>query len=256
MIGVMLVALVPATPAVAFDPAKIFEKEKPGSGAIFRFFFSARKKGQDQEAVGALKYAADKGDHAAQWKLGRMYQTGDGVQINHGEAFAIYRGIVDDYANAQPGSADWQFTANAMVLLGDYYLNGVPESGIARNVGEARIMFTTAATYFSHPEAQYKLARMYLEGENPQGDVIQAARMLKSAAANGHVGAEALLGQLLFDGRFLRRDPVRGLYMMLNAQRRAAGNDASWITSMQEEAFALASEDERRAAIAMTQMQQ
>ena len=43
--------------------------------------------------------------------------------------------------------------------------------------------------------------------------------------------------------------------MMMNAQRRATGPDAKWISSMQEEAFALATEEERRAAIALLQEQ-
>ncbi|MEZ5800501.1 MAG: hypothetical protein R3D29_08510 [Nitratireductor sp.] len=33
----------PTGPAHAFDPAQVFAKEKPGSGAFLRFFFKARK---------------------------------------------------------------------------------------------------------------------------------------------------------------------------------------------------------------------
>jgi len=252
---VCAVVLGPITgkPALAFDPSKVFAEEKPTVRTIFKFFFSARKKGQEEDAIGALKYAADQGNHAAQWKLGRMYQTGDGVKKNPAEAFGFFKRIVENYSDARPGSADWQFTANAMVALGRYYNMGVPEAGISRDPAEALTMYTTAATYFGHPEAQFELARMYLEGDNSQGDVIQAARMLKTAADNGHVGAEALLGHLLFEGQHLRRDPARGLSMMMSAQKRATGDQYAWISQMQEEAFALATEDERRSAIAMQQ---
>ncbi|GIL00896.1 MAG: hypothetical protein BroJett030_07950 [Alphaproteobacteria bacterium] len=242
-----------AEPARAFDPEKVFEGQKPSPLALWKYFFSARKKGQEEEAIDVLRYAAEQGSHAAQWKLGRMYQTGDGVEKNAATAFSFYKQVVDSYTDARPGTPDWQFTANAMVVVGRYYRDGLPEAGIARNPVEAQVMFTTAATYFDHPDAQYELARMYLEGENSRYDGIQAARMLKAAADQGHVGAEALLGQLLYDGKYLRRDPVRGLSMMMNARRRATGADAGWISALQEEAFALASEDERRAAVALVQ---
>ncbi len=237
--------------ALAFDPAKVFADEKPSTPKIWKFFFSARQKGQEAEAVSALEYAADQGDHAAQWKLGRMYQTGDGVKKDPAAAVRFFSKIVDNFADAQPGTADWQFTGNAMVALGRYYRTGVPEAGVRKDPTEALVMLTTAATYFDHPDAQYELARMYLEGENPQGDIIQAARMLKAAADNDHAGAQALLGHLLFEGEHLRRDPVRGLSMMMAAQKRASPEDGGWISSMQEEAFALASEKERREAIIM-----
>jgi hypothetical protein len=238
-------------PAYAFDPTVAFEEKEPTSRSIFRFFFSARKAGQQEDAIGALRYAAEQGNHAAQWKLGRMYQTGDGVEKNPAEAFNFFKQVADSYTEAQPGTPDWNFTANAMVALGHYYRIGVPEIGVAPNPGEAQVLFTTAATYFGHPDAQFELARLYLEGEDNGGDGIQAARMLKLAARDGHVGAQALLGQVLFDGKYLRRDPVRGLVMMTKALRRAGPGDIGWIRPIQEEAFALASEDERRAAIAL-----
>ncbi|MCB1462348.1 MAG: sel1 repeat family protein [Nitratireductor sp.] len=242
--------------AYAFDPAKAFEGEqKPSFRKVFKFFFTARKQGNEEDAVGALKYAAEQGSHAAQWKLGRMYQTGDGVPKDPAAAFEFFKQVADGYADARPGTPDWQFTANAMVALGRYYRDGVPEAGIRSNLAEAQVMFTTAATYFDHPDAQYELARMYLEGDNQRVEVVQAARMLKSAADSGHIGAEALLGHLIYEGDYLRRDPVRGLIMMMSAERRATDADRKWISSLQEEAFALASEDERRAAIAAVQVQ-
>ena len=245
-----LLAPVMGSPAHAFDPAKVIQGEKQSLNKIFKFFFSARKEGNEEEDVGALRYAAEQGSHAAQWKLGRMYQTGDGVKKDPKAAFEFFKQVADGYFDVRPGTPDWQFTANAMVALGRYYRDGVPEAGIAPNAAEAQVMFTTAATYFDHPDAQFELARMYLQGDNSPGQVVQAARMLKSAVDAGHVGAEALLGHLLYEGQYLRREPVKGLTMMMDAERRANASDQKWIASLQEEAFALASEDERRAAMA------
>jgi uncharacterized protein len=242
-------------PVSAFDPAKVFEEKKPSSNKIFRFFFSARKNGNQEDAIGALKYAAEQGNQAAKWKLGRMYQIGDGVPKDPAAAYTFFTQIIENYGDALPGTPEWQFTSNAMVALGHYHLEGVPDADIPRDTSRAQVMFTTAATYFRNPEAQYELARMFLEGENSEVDIIQAARMLKTAATSGHSGAEALLGHMLFEGQYLRREPVRGLSMMLNAKQHASGNDLEWITRMQEEAFAAATEEERRQAIERMQKQ-
>lgn len=232
----------------AFDPEKVFEDKNPNLSKLFKFFFNARREGNEADAIDALEYAAEHGSQAAQWKLGRMYQVGDGVNKDPRAAYEFFSGIVENYGNAQPGTPEWQFTSSAMVALGHYLQVGIPEAGIERDIQRARVMYTTAATYFGNPEAKYELARLYLEGENDTVDIIQAARMLKSAASANHVGAEALLGHLLFEGQHLRREPVRGLSMMLHAQGRASGSDREWIDKLVEEAFSVASENERREA--------
>lgn len=246
-----------ASPAFALDAKQLFKEEKKAKPKddVWKKFFSFKKNGQAEEAANTLEYAAEQGDHAAQWKLGKMYETGDGVKKDRAAAVRFFSKIVEDYSNAKPGTADWQFTGNAMVTLGRYYRDGVPEAGLQKDRSEAIIMFTTAATYFDHPDAQYELARMYLQDGTGDGDAIQAARMLKLASDQGHTGAQALLGQLLFEGEHLRRDPVRGLSMIMQAQQRASGADSVWISSLQEEAFAVASEKERREAILMIQKQ-
>src|SRR5690606_3915508 len=100
---------------------------------------------------------------------------------------------------------------------------------------------------YRNPEAQYQMGKMYLEGEGAARNIRQAARWLQLAAEKGHAGAEATLGNLLFQsGRV-----VRGLAMMTAAMHHASPADAPWIRSMQEEAFALAGESDRRSAIAM-----
>ena len=78
--------------------------------------------------------------------------------------------------------------------------------------------------------------------------VRQAARWLQLAAEKGHAGAQATLGNLLFrSGK-----AVRGLAMMTAALQRAAPGDRSWIRSMQEEAFAVTDDAQRRKAIEMS----
>ncbi len=230
--------------ALAFDPSKVFEGDM-SSRKIFRFYFNARKKGQEAEAVSVLKYAADQGNPAAQWKLGRMYETGDGVERDPIAAFNIFKGITERYSGANPNSHDGQFASEAMVALGRYYHKGIPVSGLAPDPYQARVMFTTAAMVFRNPNAQFELGRMNLDKSEGLHDAKLAARMLSLSNRKGHIGAKALLGKMIFEGNYFRANPVKGLLMLSEAKLVASVRDFEWISELQEEAFALATPQQR-----------
>jgi len=113
-------------------------------------------------------------------------------------------------------------------------------------------MFSYAASYFGDPDAQFSLARMYYNGEGGDRDTLQAARWAKLAAEKGNVGAQALLGHLLFEGDGVKREPVLGL-MFLSVARDRAGPNQDWIYKMQEQAVSVATESERRTAMALAE---
>jgi TPR repeat protein len=236
--------------ARALDP-QLIEKEKPAIQKQIEKVFAPLKsnKQEAKNPIDELRYAAEKGDQTAKWRLGRMYQLGQGVDRDPAQAYKLFKEIVDNYTDARPGSLEWQLTANAMVALGYYYRDGVAEADVKPDPSEARIMFTTAAHYFGHPQAQFELARIYLAQADAGDNGILAARMLKSSADHGYVGAQALLGRMLLEGKSVRKNPVRGLAMIMGAAEHAPAADADWINEIQEEAFANASEDERRAAV-------
>jgi TPR repeat protein len=93
---------------------------------------------------------------------------------------------------------------------------------------------------------------MYYEGLGGDRDPLQAARWAKLAADKGNVGAQALLGHLLFEGEGVPREPVRGL-MFLSVARDRADPSQTWIFDMQEQAVAIATESERRTAMALAE---
>jgi TPR repeat protein len=93
---------------------------------------------------------------------------------------------------------------------------------------------------------------MYYEGEGGDRDTLQAARWAKLAADKGNVGAQALLGHLLFEGDGIKREPVVGL-MFLTIARDRASPSQQWILDMQEEALSVATESERRTAVALAE---
>lgn len=223
------------------------EAGKRSPWAVFRFGYSAYQNGNKDEAVEAYRYAAENGQIGARWKLARMYSQGDGVPRDHYEAFRFYHKIVQQ--EVEPGSPDESYVADALVALGDYLREGIPDSPIVANPAAAQEYYMRAAATYRHPQAQFQIGRMYLSGEGMRKNVQQAARWLQLAAEKGHAGAEATLGHLLFEkGRI-----VRGLAMMTAAMHRAPESDLDWISRMQEEAFALAPEADRRTAIALAE---
>ncbi len=248
--GILLLA---GNSAQAFDPAKVFAGDV-SSREVFRFYFDARKNGKEAEAVSVLKYAADQGNPAAQWKLGNMYEYGDGVERDALAAFNIYKGITERHSAANPNSPDGQFASDAMVALGRYYHQGIRSSsdagrGIAPDLYQARVMFTTAAMVFRNASAQFELARMNLEGNDGMRDPKLAMRMLTLSSRKGHNGAKALLGFSLVQGDHIRANPVKGLVMLGEAKNVAAPNDFDWISDLHEEAFAVATPEQRKEAI-------
>lgn len=244
-------AMLAAVPAHAFDD--IFDdkgglKPKSNPWAVFQFGFSAYKSGHKTQAAEAYRYAAENGQIGATWKLARMYATGDGVDRNDYEAFKFFSEIAAQ--DVEPGSPDETFVSDALLALGNYLKAGIPGSPVRANSVTAQEYFMRAAANYRNPVAQFEMGKMFLKGEggvktNPR----QAGRWLQLAADKGHAGAQATLGNLLFQSGKV----VRGLAMMTAALERAAPGDQPWIRGMQEEAFSLAGEADRRTAIALAQ---
>jgi hypothetical protein len=236
--------------AYAFDISNPPPDTSPAEA--FQFGFDAYRQGDKVTAVEALGFAADKGHPIAQWKLGRMYAEGDGITRDDYKAFEYFSEVADAHADDSPSEPNARFVSNAFVALGTYYKIGIPNSDIRPDLDRARQIFAYAASYFGDAEAQLNLARMYYEGEGGDRDTLQAARWAKLAADQGNVGAQALLGHLLFEGDGIKREPVVGLMFLTIARDRATPSE-QWIFEMQEEALSVATESERRTAIALAE---
>jgi hypothetical protein len=236
--------------ALAFDD-KVFDDKtgvKPESSpwAVFQFGFSAYKNGHKDQAVEAYKYAAENGQIGATWKLARMYAQGDGVTQDDYSAYKFFSEIVDQ--DVEPGSPEESYVSDALVALGGYAMNGIPGSPVKADPVAAQEYYMRAAANYRNPDAQYEMGKMFLKGDGGvKASVKQAGRWLQLAAEKGHAGAQATLGNLLFQSGKL----VRGLTMMTVALARAAPTDQPWIRGMQEEAFAVAPEADRRTAISL-----
>jgi TPR repeat protein len=241
-----LVGSLSATAAWGFDRRSA---EVSGSSPwdVFRFGFSAYQKGEKDEAVEAYRYAAEQGHHGALWKLGRMYAEGDGVGRNDYQAYRFFEQIVN--SGAENGSPDESYVSDALFYLAGYVKSGIAGSPVRANPDLSRDLYMRGATLYGDSRAQFEIGRSYLEGNAGKlaANVQQAARWMRLAAAKGHAGAQAMLGDILFQSG----NSVRGLAMMTAALQRATVADRQWIQRMQENAFALSAESERRTAIAL-----
>jgi uncharacterized protein len=256
ILALMLGATPVAAPGFAFDGAPITPdtaipviSAQPGAPA-------ALKKAMPQSAapdtsLTSLQYAAEGGHPVAQWKLGRMYADGVGVTQDDLRAFEYFSRIANAHAEDSPSAPQAAIVANAFVALGRYYLNGIPNSKVVSDPERAREMFSYAASYFGNADAQYDLARLYLKGVGSSRDDFRyGARWLGLAAQKGQHQAQALLGQMLFNGEQLPRQAARGL-MWLTLARDSATPDETWIKESYNKAIARASDDDRAMALQM-----
>lgn len=244
-IGVVALALLAiigiASPALAFEGASS-KKEQPSPFQAFQTGARAYMAGDKATAVTSLLDAAKRGHAMAQWKLGRMYAEGDGVEKDDVKAFDYFSQVANAHADDAPDTVQARFVANAFVALGNYYLDGVPGSPIRADQVRAREMFSYAASYFGDPDAQYNLARMYLDGPASAKDARQAARWLGLAANKGQREAQAVLGHMLFNGVDVPKQPARGL-MWLSLANAAAGSGDKWIRDLYAQALAASPSD-------------
>jgi len=226
-----------AAPSIPITP---FEAFRSGARAL--------QDGQKEKGLEKLEFAADQGVVPAQWKLGRMYALGQGVERSDIKAFDFFSRIADNHADDNPGTPQSRYVSNAFVALGHYYATGIPNSDVKVDMGRARHMYGYAASYFGDADGQYHLARMMLDGNGPFHDPKQGARWLKAAADKGQHQAQALLGRMLFLGEAgIPRQPARGLMWLTLARSNAAPSE-TWIAESYDAALKQATADDRALA--------
>jgi uncharacterized protein len=250
MFGTALVA----APAFAFDGAPVNQRDTAIpvlSGPPATVSKKPLPATPEQDSLKALQYAAEDGHPVAQWKLGRMYAAGDGVARDDMRAFSYFSRIAKDHAEDSPSAPQSAIVANAFVALARYYLSGIPNTDVKSDPDRAREMLYYAASYFGSADAQYDLARLYLKSTNATpNDFTYGARWLGLAAQKGQHQAQAMLGQMLFNGDRLPPQKARGLMWMALASDSATSDEA-WIKEGYAQALTRASENDRAMAAQM-----
>jgi hypothetical protein len=226
-------------------PLKLFKSAQQA----LRMGIEELRAGDSKSSVQALEYAAAGGQSLAQWKLGRMYADGDGVPHDDLKAYEYFDQIVRNYSEDEPDRRDLGAVSNAVVAIGIYNLNGIANSPIQPDPDRAFELFMYAATNFGDPDAQYNLARMYMDGvAGLEKNNMRAARWLALAAEKQHHPAQAVLGHLLFVGDGLPRQRARGLMWLIIAKNAAHGAKDQWMADLYNKDFAAAGDDDKQIA--------
>jgi hypothetical protein len=165
------------------------------------------------------------------------------------QAFEHLRAFTAKHVDDDPNRPQSRVVAKAFVLLGNYYLKGIPNSPVQADPKRARELFAYAATYFRDPDAQYQVGRLDLEGMGGPPNALQAARWLSLAARNEQHQAQALLGRILVNGEGVPRQTARGLMFLMLA--RDGAPEEAWIGALFDAAFKQASADEQAQSLVL-----
>ena len=145
----------------------------------------AAKRGDYPTAMRILRPLADQGDAAAQFYLGLMYASGQGVPQDYAVAVSWYRKAAD------------QGLAKAQNNLGFMYEN---EHGVPQDYAVAVSWYRKAADQ-GYPSAQNHLGFMYENGYGVPQDYAVAMSWYQKAADQGLASAQGSVGLMYANGR-------------------------------------------------------
>lgn len=169
---------------------------------------SALERGDYKNTVRLFRPFADQGDAFAQFILGFMYNSGNGVPQDHEEAATWYRLAAEQgYATAQNN-------------LGIAYSKG---QGVPQDEAQAVTWFRKAAEQ-GELRAQTNLARRYYQGIGVPQNYRDAAKWYQLAAKQGDASAQNQLGFMYSVGQGVPQNYVMAhLWLNLAASRLPAG---------------------------------
>ncbi len=229
------------------EPFKFQDLEKSRNKNLN--FRSESKINEADDPLQKLEYAAEEGSELAIWKLGRIYSDKQHQKVDHFRAFKMFSRLAKRHTEIDPFSHKAPFTASALVSLGGYYRQGIPETPIERNTERAWSMFLTAATYYGDSAAQYALFEMCESEDFASCSTLQATRWLKRSAINGHANAQANFGIRQFEGnKGVPRNKIEGLKWLTIARKRIHPIHYTWVQQLHEQAFSVATLEERAEA--------
>ena len=171
---------------------------------------------------------AERGNAEAQYRVGRMYEFGQGVPQDKAQGIAWVR------------KAAAQNHADAQQELGFIYATG---DGVKQDDAQAAEWFRKAAVH-GDATAQYNLGLLYAKGQGVQKDYVEAIAWWRKAATQGNADAQFKLGVVYHTGQGVAKDEVLAL---ANATIAARNGEKENIEYRNEIAKPLSSDQRRRA---------
>jgi hypothetical protein len=179
-------------------------------------------------AIKEYRPLAERGNAEAQYRIGRMYEFGQGYPQDKAQGLAWIR------------KAAAQNHADAQQELGVIYATG---DGVKQDDVQAAAWFRKAATQ-GDATAQYNLGLLYAKGQGVEKDYAQAIAWWRKSAAQGNEDAQFKLGVVYHTGQGVAKDEVLAL---ANATIAARGGDKENVEYRNEIAKQLTPEQRRSA---------
>ena len=225
----------------------------PSAQAAFEEGLGAYRSGRLEIAIPALTEAATKGADSAkfyaEFYLARIYSEGVGAIANHAKAYVLFRKLADENAEVDPvDSQRAPFVAKALIALAGYTRAGLAEIDLPPNARRATDYLYHAATFFGDKEAQFELAKVYVSGEGSKDDVRRGMHYLATLSEESNPAAQALLAELLWRGRHVKRDEQRALALATMAVENAPAHERMWIEDSYHSIFCATNQSTRKLA--------
>ena len=135
--------------------------------------------------VNGYRRTAGVGYAPAQYVMGRLYETGSGVEKDPVESLNWYR---------RAAEGGWP---RAMYRIGVYYAEG---KVVEKDAAEAAKWYRKAADA-GYPQAQYMYGRCLEKGEGVEKDVVEAVKWYRKAAEQDLPAARSMLASCYANGR-------------------------------------------------------
>ena len=172
---------------------------------------SAYAAGRYREAFLEWEFDANRGNPVAQYFVGNMYASGEGVD----QDLEIANSFYDKAAN--------QGHVESAVKLATNYRLGQGVDEIDLRVASKWLYMAAEA---GHPIARFDLGELFLYGDRQNGlepSPYHASQWFRLASLDGIALARFKLAQLYFSGTGVDRDDVQGLVWLSLANSIAAG---------------------------------
>jgi hypothetical protein len=179
-------------------------------------------------AANEYRPLAERGDAEAQYRIGRMYEFGNGYPQDKAQGIAWIR------------KAAAQGHADAEQELGVIYATG---DGVKQDNVQAVAWFRKAAEQ-GEATAQYNLGLLYAKGQGVARDYAQAVDWWRKSASQGNADAQFKLAVVYHTGQGAPQDEV---FALANATIAARNGDKENIDYRNEIAKPLTPEQRRRA---------
>ena len=180
-------------------------------------------------AANEYRPLAERGDAEAQYRIGRMYEFGNGYPQDKAQGIAWIR------------KAAAQGHADAEQELGVVYATG---DGVTQDDVQAVAWFRKAAEH-GDATAQYNLGLLYAKGQGVTKDYAQSVDWWRKAAAQGNVDAQFKLAVVYHNGEGAPKDEGAAL---ANATLAARDGDKENVDYRDEIATPLTPEQKRKAS--------